>query len=512
MSFTSKVVSLFCAPFHLVRWMMENIRVLLVISVLMNLTLIPLMAYVIFTDSVNVFAQFIGAVISRLTDTCPLIDNMEDLRSWFDSFAVWVYTRFMDIRVYDMWHTVCFCYALKQGKNKIVGFLPEKAMPGSPYVRSEGLPSFQASVLEYFDGVWREVGQCFRVGQAILTAHHVVKDNVERVRLQSAHGALEIETRRFSRTPEKIDLAFAILDDREFAQLGMAKAKLVPASADCGVTFVSTQTSVDRTSGSVQLAFSGGDQLFGLVRYSGSTRPGYSGAPYYMGKNVYGMHLGAGTDNFGYDAAYLKMVIGNIMESSTDYFEGLVRQAKKKGKKILVRSTGDPDIVEIFTRGEYARVSRSLVDQMDSEVAGVVQYGPEAGNGKGPSAVALGPGQKMQGTTSASKPSMPDSSSTQTPAPKLLEATSMESQEQTPVPRRSRSPSTSRSGRLNPVCDLDGRCSKDVLTLLNKLLASGGSGLNKAEAKLLRQYAGSIIPQLRGTVSSTGTDQPTEKS
>lgn len=471
----------------------------MVISVILNFTLLPALAYVVLTDSVNVLAQAIGAVIARFSDRCPDISTMGDLRAWVEDFCVWLFTSARDINIFQAWNSVCVCVLLAdQAKRRL--YLPEKAMPGSAFVRADALPAFQAAVMELVDGAWREVGQCFRLNMAVVTARHVVKEDSGRVRLQSARGMLEIEANRFLEVDDYTDLAYAVLDEKEWARLGLAKAKLSPAAANGEqVLFVSTQTSMERTAGCLTLA----SELFGYVRYTGSTRAGFSGAPYFMGNKVYGMHLGASSENIGYDAGYILMKLRCLTEASTDYFEKLVENARRRGRKLVVRNTGDPDMVEVFVKGHYVRLDRDVLDGYGEDPADIT-YTSESdhqGNGQGPRASARGPGQKTQ-QAPAHAQSGQSSSSTPQPPQSVTEGTSSESPASIPVPSNNRSPTTSASGKPKELIDRQGRPSQDVLTTLSKLLANGGSGLDSAELKLLRRYASSTLPQHPAIVSS----------
>lgn len=510
MSLFQAFVSLLRFPFRIIGWVLENWQILAVISVLINATVIPFLAYIVLTDSVNVLAQAIGVVISRFSDSSPNIVTMADLRGWIDEAAIWLFTNAKDINILQAAQSVCVCVMVAKQVKAPRLYLPEKAMPGSSFVRAEVLPTFQASVMELVEGAWREIGQCFRLEMAVVTARHVVKEDAGRVRLQSGRGMLEIEAGRFEEVDEHTDLAYAVLDEKEWARLGLAKAKLHPAAANGEqVLFVSAQTSVEKTSGCLSLAAN----LFGFVRYTGSTRAGFSGAPYAMGNKVYGMHLGASSENIGYDAGYILMKLRGLTESSTDYFEKLVDNARRRGRKLVVRNTGDPDVVEVFVKGHYVRLDRDLLEGYGDEVESATysQESASQGNGKGPRADARGPGQKTS-PVPAPVPSGQSSPSTPKQPQAATEEKGTESPASTPVPSSSRSPTTSASVKPRALLDQQGRLSKDVLTVLSKLSANGGSGLNSAELKLLRQYANSTLPQHPVIVSSAATAQPTVPS
>lgn len=510
MSLFQAFVSLLRFPFRIIGWVLENWQILAVISVLINATVIPFLAYIVLTDSVNVLAQAIGVVISRFSDSSPNIVTMADLRGWIDEAAIWLFTNAKDINILQAAQSVCVCVMVAKQVKAPRLYLPEKAMPGSSFVRAEVLPTFQASVMELVEGAWREIGQCFRLEMAVVTARHVVKEDAGRVRLQSGRGMLEIEAGRFEEVDEHTDLAYAVLDEKEWARLGLAKAKLHPAAANGEqVLFVSAQTSVEKTSGCLSLA----TNLFGFVRYTGSTRAGFSGAPYAMGNKVYGMHLGASSENIGYDAGYILMKLRGLTESSTDYFEKLVDNARRRGRKLVVRNTGDPDVVEVFVKGHYVRLDRDLLEGYGDEVESATysQESASQGNGKGPRADARGPGQKTS-PVPAPVPSGQSSPSTPKQPQAATEERGTESPASTPVPSSSRSPTMSASVKPRVLLDQQGRLSKDVLTVLSKLSANGGSGLNSAELKLLRQYASSTLPQHPVIVSSAATAQQTVPS
>lgn len=389
-------------------------------------------------------------------------------------------------------------------------YLPEKMVPGNPLVRVAEVPKFQASLMEYIDGKWCEVGQCFRVGSVLLTAMHVVDGKAERLRIQSARGTLEIESHRFRPVDDEADLAYVLLDEREFTRLGLAKAKLVAAGGSDGraASYVTVQTSTEKSTGAVQAA----SDLFGYVRYLGSTKPGFSGAPYHLGNNVYGMHLGAAVDNLGYDGSYLACKIRRFTEDSTEYFERLTRQHQKRGKRLVVRRTQDPQEVEVRVNGQYVRISRAAVEAVYESFGAEPDYAPESGNVEGPCASAQGPGPMSGIRSVAQNPSLPNSTQTESCNSGSRMMVSMASQTSTHARPRSRSPTMSTYVN-NEAKEVQGmQCSRDVLMILNKLSASGVSNLNSKEKKLLGQYVrSSLLPHL-GTVSSQDSEQPMEKS
>lgn len=495
------------APVTVLVWLAENVKVLLALSVLVNLTLVPILLYVVMTDSVKVLGIWFGSFVGGFTETCPRIDDLSSLLEWLHSISALMWVRLVDFRAADVWYGLCFCYWWRH--RKPVLYLPEKMVPGNPLIRTVEVPKFQASLMEYIDGKWCEVGQCFRVGTVLLTAVHVVDGKAERLRIQSARGMLEIESHRFRPVDDEADLAYVLLDEREFTRLGLAKAKLVAAGGDGrAASYVTVQTSTEKSTGAVQVA----SDLFGYVRYLGSTKPGFSGAPYYLGNNVYGMHLGAAVDNLGYDGSYLACKIKRFFEDSTEYFERLARQHQRRGKRLIVRRTHDPCIVEVCVNGQYIHMDRAAVEAVYESAGLEPEYAPESGNATRPCASAQGRGLTNGTPSVVQNPSRPSSTSTESCKGSSKMMVNMASQVSMRARPRSRSPITSTSDNDETEKSPTVKCSKDVLTTLSKLSATGVSTLSSKEQKLLRQYVRSSLLPLLDTASSQDSEQPTEKS
>lgn len=76
---------------------------------------------------------------------------------------------------------------------------------------------------------------------------------------------------------------------------------------------------------------------FGKLIYTGSTRPGFSGAPYIQGQTAHGMHTNGGMVNTGYSMSFITCVIqsnenkiGDKLEASeNDALERMLKTARK---------------------------------------------------------------------------------------------------------------------------------------------------------------------------------------
>lgn len=110
----------------------------------------------------------------------------------------------------------------------------------------------------------------------------------------------------------------------------------------------------------------------GFVEYSGSTRAAFSGAPYYNGMKVLGMHLGGGSvGNYGYSASYIDMlfkiwcgpesseleflrrVLNRARKSDFEYESGLDETRLRIGGRYMV--IDNIEFEELMMDEEYER-------------------------------------------------------------------------------------------------------------------------------------------------------------
>lgn len=242
-------------------------------------------------------------------------------------------------------------------------YSPEAMRPGSTLIPTP-CPSFQARVYGLSDDTWVQMGQCFRIDNHIMTAHHVIEPFTE-LRLEAKNGSLEILASRFEVL--RSDCCQALLSEDELAALGLAKAKLqtAPLSQHSTGCYVKCAGFNDGSIG-----FLKPDAAFGFSNYSGSTLPGYSGAPLYAGTTVYAMHLGGGSDNLGYDAAYLDMLRAARNESSEDYLMSLIDRYEKFDWQ---QSPYDPSEVIVRVGNRYYLTDVDVL----AKVTGKTTYDPE---------------------------------------------------------------------------------------------------------------------------------------
>lgn len=249
----------------------------------------------------------------------------------------------------------CYRYAVLmylRAKQDIVGFQPERMMPGSLFEYSPKLPAFQCEIYGVQQGLEFKLGQAFLTKGKLITAWHVVED-METLRLRANGNELDIEN-KFELIEG--DIATMVFPQRSAQALGLSHAKLAVQECEKQAGLFTHATAFGQKSmGLVQPHWA-----FGYVTYAGSTIKGFSGAPYYLNKTVYGMHLGGSTVNLGVSSAYLSMVLEAGEEASEDYVINWI----KTGREYQVEK--DPyrlDYYRVRANGRYFLVEDDWLDE-----------------------------------------------------------------------------------------------------------------------------------------------------
>lgn len=234
----------------------------------------------------------------------------------------------------------------------------EKMMPGSTLEFAAKMPSFQVEIWVRRGTKTFMSGQGFNTKTGIFTAHHVVED-ADEVVLKTESGNVTVEASGFVQLEG--DVAVYIPTAQEIGTLSLSQAKIVNVSTPTikAGLMVKVQAFGQRTMGLLESS-----ESFGLCQYKGSTIKGFSGAPYHVGKVVYGMHIGGATVNLGFESAYLYMLARKFNEDTDDY---LFDQIMTEGKDYTwERSPYDPDEARVKMDGLYYNVDMDLVRKLNS--------------------------------------------------------------------------------------------------------------------------------------------------
>lgn len=242
----------------------------------------------------------------------------------------------------------------------MMDFNEERMRPGSMLEAVKDSPKFQLEVYtRRVGGLFVKSGQAFNTDYGIFTAYHVV-ENADEVRLVGPLSSLDMPANKFQQLES--DVALYKMQPIEATRLGIGKAKLHPiAVSQASGLVVKVQAFGQRTMGMVTPS-----EGFGLCHYTGSTIPGFSGAPYCVGNYVYGMHMaGTASNNLGFEAAYLYMLARKGNESTEDY---LMDEIFSLGKKYSwQRSPYDPDEARIQVDGKYYVVDLDFARNLNAD-------------------------------------------------------------------------------------------------------------------------------------------------
>lgn len=264
---------------------------------------------------------------------------------WYQEPLVLIFGGASAVLLLVSWVAIIYYLFTRKGDSGYGGFHFERYVDGSQFMKS-AMPSFCAKVFIRVGGSWYQSGMGFRTRHGFMTAAHVIF-GADKVRLVSLAGQLEVEVSQFKHT--KIGDVVVFNDDDALSGLAMTMANLSKAAMGKRDREMAMATNGESVSlGPVTCA-----EEFGYVNYGGSTVKGFSGSPYYLNKTVFGLHTGASTVNFGYEAGYLSACLESE-ESTEDWLQWQVENGLTDSKQ----SPYDPDEVLVKAGGKYFRMDR----------------------------------------------------------------------------------------------------------------------------------------------------------
>lgn len=173
-------------------------------------------------------------------------------------------------------------------------YIPESMVAGSNFCVGV-IPKYQIGI--YRAGLFTDtfVGYAIRIAEDVITlplhvAHLAHPEMV--MKNESTGEKIFIGNRTLIETTSVSDLCYIKVYKDEMTRLHIAVAKMPSKDLE---GFVSVSGQKGTSAGKLTR-----HMTKGLMEYAGSTVPGYSGAAYFIGSLVYGMHIGAGgTSNLG---------------------------------------------------------------------------------------------------------------------------------------------------------------------------------------------------------------------
>lgn len=187
--------------------------------------------------------------------------------------------------------------------------LPESVREGSPFLTAKN-PDFLVGIY----GVLRDekllIATGWRYKDWIVTAGHAVRES-SFSRIVICYKGVYLEPHKWYSVAS--DLSVCKYEEA----WGIPTARIDSVNLSCHVQVFAAVAQDNSSMGILKHVPS---VAMGFTEYSGSTRPAFSGAPYYNGIRVLGMHLGGGSvANYGYSASYIDMCIKRWLKSRRGY-------------------------------------------------------------------------------------------------------------------------------------------------------------------------------------------------
>lgn len=254
----------------------------------------------------------------------------------------------------------------------------ERMFPHSQLIKVSS-PDYQAEVFRDFgDGIVHYSGVCFRVGDRIYTAGHVVEGAGTTI-VQFKEKQVTVPAHLWIQ--EQYDVAhipYAYLVSLQMRSAKQSQAIPTPQS----VKIVAR--------GQATYGILRDHEVMGMLTYDGSTVAGFSGAPYCVGNIVLGIHTGhQKTSNVGVAFSYINLIIkraerGYKNEDTEDYFDYELSRAGKQGFSYR-RDPYHPDEYLVRVAGKYHMIDSDVFDRISkkyqaSENSTMREYEAEKGN------------------------------------------------------------------------------------------------------------------------------------
>nr|APG75753.1 hypothetical protein 2 [Hubei sobemo-like virus 39] len=181
----------------------------------------------------------------------------------------------------------------------------------------------------------------WRFGDYLVTASHCLPSGDDRLFVSTARSDVVVTDYEVIYNHDEI--AVCKVPASLFTDLSVRTAK-IGGTDDSIVRITGCNPDRSTTSGLLQPT-----DIFGIYVYSGTTAPGYSGAPYMVGNNsVVAMHLcGGASGNLCVSARYIQMVINQFASKSKPKMatHGVIDPAmastRKEGKRNVVQLLGE---------------------------------------------------------------------------------------------------------------------------------------------------------------------------
>lgn len=144
------------------------------------------------------------------------------------------------------------------------------------------------------------------------------------------------------------------------ASWGLPEVKI---NAINGSHFVTVYSACDNQNSSMGVLKHTPEVAYGSTEYSGSTRNGFSGSPYFNGHRVLGMHVGGGNTNYGYSSSYLMTLLARVRRQESSDLEQ-IREALRTARRKDVEIYRGIDETQVRVGGNYFIIDNEEMDQL----------------------------------------------------------------------------------------------------------------------------------------------------
>nr|UGO57603.1 MAG: hypothetical protein 2 [Riboviria sp.] len=250
----------------------------------------------------------------------------------------------------------------------------EANVEGSLYRKTEKIPKCQFEVQYDSSSGITTAGQGVRIGDYLLTAGHVITKllaaEVETVYIVTSSGRVPTHIGSWT-TLVKVDAAYMGFIQSAHQCLALSKASLIDNKYASYTSLpVRVHTMANFTDGSIS------DRRNGTVWYHGSTKAGFSGAPYMWGEKVVAMHQGSYNIGYGQDYHLLMSFLpthtleANMGEGTGGrIYEEIIEDFFRKGTRPDYYLT--PGEIRIKKGNQYYTVD---IDEMPDKLNDIIQY------------------------------------------------------------------------------------------------------------------------------------------
>lgn len=221
-------------------------------------------------------------------------------------------------------------------------------------------PSWQASLwTEISPGKRALIGHVNRIHNHLVANWHVLSavplKKIEVVIAREGKPEHVVSADTFKWQTLCGDIAYAFCGDKNLPNLKNADIVHVD-----GTQLVQIATDLPNNNASIGMLVNH-PTCWGLVEYSGKTRGGFSGAGYYHGTKLYGIHTHGGAATVGYSASYIRM---HLLRAESSDYAALMYMLDKSNNRRYRSTRVSPEEYEIEYRGRYYRIELDEAEEL----------------------------------------------------------------------------------------------------------------------------------------------------